>query len=542
MADTKRRFRPLWTAHPVWALVETWLVGLLILFPLSQTIEYLPSQVFDNGILVLCGACGLWMVLRTRVPQLHPLLQVGWELGVAIALGLLMAVGFRLSTDLLGWSDVWSQSNLGSITSILLVLTAPGYLVARIAVRLWLLWDRARRRRMLLSLTHAHLALVVLVMAAFVVFLVIGLAISENPGSYRPESGGLVAVLIDRIFHSLIPLLGIWTVMMIIAVIVMLPPSAVFSYFVARHTTRRLERLAATARAMREGDYGARVSVEGEDEVAQLQADFNTMAGELERTLRDLEAERDTVSHLLQSRRELIATVSHELRTPVATLRAMLESALKQGETPPPALRGGLAVMEGEVLRLQGLIDDLFTLSQAEVEKLALDCHSIDVAPVVRRSVAAMAPLAWQSGRVEVVAELPEELPPICADEARLEQILANLLRNSMRHTPPGGIVAVITAAEADVVRIEVRDTGEGIPPEELPRVWDRFYRGESARSSGARRSHGASAEDNPGAGLGLALVKELTEAMGGTVAVESQVGQGSTFTVRLPLAQTTSS
>ena len=122
MAETKWRFQPLWSAHPARALVETWLVGLLILFPLSLTIEHLPSQVFDNGVLVLCGACGLWMVLRTWVPPLHPLLQVGWELGVATALGLLMAVGFHLTTDLLGWSDVWSQSNLGSMTAILLVL------------------------------------------------------------------------------------------------------------------------------------------------------------------------------------------------------------------------------------------------------------------------------------------------------------------------------------------------------------------------------------------------------------------------------------
>jgi len=250
-----------------------------------------------------------------------------------------------------------------------------------------------------------------------------------------------------------------------------------------------------------------------------LQADFNAMAGELERTLLDLETQRDTIAHLLQSRRELVVNVSHELRTPVTTLRAMLESALKQGQALSPSLQGDLEVMEGEVLRLQGLIDDLFTLSQAEVEKLMLNCRPIDVAPVARRIVEAMSPLAWNAGRVEVVEELPDELPQVCADEARLEQILANLLRNGVRHTPPGGIVAVTAAAEEDAVRIEVRDTGEGIPPEELPHIWERFYHGEGSS----------------GAGLGLALVKELTEAMGGTVAVESTPGQGSCFTVRLP-------
>jgi signal transduction histidine kinase len=180
--------------------------------------------------------------------------------------------------------------------------------------------------------------------------------------------------------------------------------------------------------------------------------------------------------------------------------------------------------MEGEVLRLQRLIDDLFTLSRLEVEQLTMTCRPTDVAPVVQRIVDAMAPLAWSGGRVEVVAELPDEPPLACVDESRLEQILANLLRNGVRHTPPGGIVAVGVAAEEDTVKIEVRDTGEGISAEDLPYIWERFYRGENARTDDVR-----------GAGLGLALVKELVEAMGGSVEVESTVGEGSRFVVRLP-------
>jgi two-component system sensor histidine kinase BaeS len=120
--------------------------------------------------------------------------------------------------------------------------------------------------------------------------------------------------------------------------------------------------------------------------------------------------------------------------------------------------------------------------------------------------------------------ELPETLPDVCVDVGRFEQLLTNLLRNALRHTNPGGIVAVVAAAEPDAVRVEVRDTGTGISPEALPHVWERFYRGEEARARDAR-----------GAGLGLALVKELTEAMGGRVAVESTPGEGSTFSVWLP-------
>jgi signal transduction histidine kinase len=481
MIEAKPRFRFLWHAHPLWALAETWVLGLSILFFLSRVIGHVPPTVFFNGTLMLCGVCGMWMVLRTRVPQTRVLRQVLWELGVGLALSLIMAVGQRLSTDLLGWSDLWRQSGLDdALTNILLLLTGAGYLVARVGVRLWRLWDRLRRRRMVLSLTHALLTLAVLLMACFVVLMAIGVVLSGGLGPRQSESGGVIAVIADRVFLTFIPLVGIWGVMMVVALAVLLPPAAGFSYLVARRTTRRLETLATTARALREGDYAARVEVAGEDEMAQLQADFNAMAQDMESTLRDLQGERDTVAQLLQSRRELVVSVSHELRTPVATVRATLESTLnrEEGALSSP-LRHDLEVMEGEVLRLQRLIDDLFTLSQAEVEKLALDCHPVDVSPIVRRIVEAMAPLAWESGRVQVVADLPDELPLAWVDEARLQQVLANLLRNGIRHTPPGGIVAVMAVAEQDGVRIEVRDTGEGIPPQELSHIWERFYRGE---------------------------------------------------------------
>jgi signal transduction histidine kinase len=315
------------------------------------------------------------------------------------------------------------------------------------------------------------------------------------------------------------------TLLTIGTLLAVLPPSVILSYFVARRTTRRLETLAAATRALREGDLSARVPVVGEDEVAQLQDDFNVMAADLERATGDIQAERDKVASLLQSRRELIANVSHELRTPVATIRGYLESSLAGNSEAAPELRHDLEVMAREVERLQGLIDDLFTLARAEVDGLAIDLRPTDVDVVVQRRVEAMAPLAWQKGRVEVVAEVSPDLPPALADAGRLEQVLINLLRNGVRHTPPGGIVAVMVAGEADAIRIDVRDTGEGIPTEELPRVWERFYRGEGSR------------KDGRGAGLGLALVKELVEAMDGTVGVESVVGRGSCFTVRLPQA-----
>jgi signal transduction histidine kinase len=143
---------------------------------------------------------------------------------------------------------------------------------------------------------------------------------------------------------------------------------------------------------------------------------------------------------------------------------------------------------------------------------------------VVQQRLAALAPLAWERECIELLAEMPEDLPPVYADKGRLAQILTNLLRNALRHTPPGGIIVVRAEAEDDRVRLDVCDTGAGIAPEELGRIWERFYRGDEAR-----------AQDSHGAGLGLALVKELAEAMGGAVGVQSSVGQGSCFSVWLP-------
>jgi len=248
------------------------------------------------------------------------------------------------------------------------------------------------------------------------------------------------------------------------------------------------------------------------------------MAADLERTLDDLRAERDRVGGLLEARRQLVAAVSHELRTPVATVRGYLDSALHRADPLPPDLRADLETMEHELARLERLIEDLFTLARVEVGRLALRLEPTDVGALVRRLSETLAPLAWSQRRVQLLAEVPPALPPARADGERLEQVVGNLLANAVRHTPPGGLVAAAVAAEDGLVRIDVRDTGEGIAAADLARVFERFYR--AAGPDGAR---------GDGAGLGLALVKELAEAMGGSVAAESAPGQGSCFTVRLP-------
>jgi signal transduction histidine kinase len=266
-----------------------------------------------------------------------------------------------------------------------------------------------------------------------------------------------------------------------------------------------------------------RVDETAPGELAELGAAFNAMAADLQRTLDELQSERDRVAGLLEARRQLVAGVSHELRPPVATVKAYVESALRRDGAVDSQVRADLETMDRELDRLQRLIDDLFTLSRAEVGRLDLRIEAVDIAGVARRLVETSAPLAWRQRQVQVLTEVAPDVPLACADLQRTEQIISNLLSNAVRHTPPGGLVATVVRAEQDRVVLEVSDTGEGIDPDALPRVFERFYRAD----------HG----DANGAGLGLALVKELAEAMGGTVEAASERGKGSTFTVRLPIA-----
>jgi signal transduction histidine kinase/ligand-binding sensor domain-containing protein len=254
----------------------------------------------------------------------------------------------------------------------------------------------------------------------------------------------------------------------------------------------------------------------------------------LEQTMWAVQKERDRIAALLETRRQLVACISHDLRAPVTLLRGHLEAVLEPGRAPAAAGPDGmqawiagerqrLEVMLQELAHLQTLLDDLFTLSRLEVGQLALRPAAMDVAPVARRAVSSIAWPAWQQGRVTVDLEVPEAGLWAVADEQRLLQVLMNLLQNAVRHTLPGGLVAVSLGGSEDHIDIQVRDTGEGIRPDDLPYIWERFYQGSSACTGGT--------------GLGLALVKELTEAMGGSVGVSSTPGEGSCFTLILPRA-----
>ena len=511
----------------LWAVLEASLLGVLGCGALLAFHEVLTPRVAGQSVFFASPATALWLALRLRLPKWGGCRPIVRELGAGVLLCALLAGGCLGAVDLFGWSEVLQQTTWNQgIISVFLLASGPIFVGLRIAVHVWIYWGGLRERHLRWALTHAQLQLVLVVALCFTVVSLplLLVTLSSAPESVPPG----VALLFDRIVFTLLPFLGLEMIMVVVVLLVLLPPAAFISYLSARRTTRRLEALAATASALRSGDYAARVAVEGEDEVAHLQDDFNAMASDLEQTMHDLQNERIKVDQLLQTRRTLVAGVSHELRTPVSTLRGYLESMLGnwKGEEPAEHLRRDIEIMEREVVRLQRLIDDLFTLSRAEVDSLALDIAPTDVAELIRHRAEAMASLAWERGRVELSAEVAPDLPAVMADAGRLDQVLINLLRNAIRFTPPGGIILIAASVEEEHVRIDVRDTGQGIAPGDLPQIWTRFFRGsENDRV------------DDESAGLGLPLVKELTEAMGGVVAVESTLGQGSCFTVRLPVA-----
>jgi two-component system phosphate regulon sensor histidine kinase PhoR len=222
-------------------------------------------------------------------------------------------------------------------------------------------------------------------------------------------------------------------------------------------------------------------------------------------------------------RRDFVANVSHELKTPLTAIRGFAET-LAAGDVPPDRVKGFVGIILRHAERLERLIDDLLVLSRVESRKLPLDLGPVDVARVAVSVVRGMEP---QLGAHRVTAEVRSDgAPAAWADRRAVEQILTNLVDNAVKYSEPGGRIQIEVEGEPQHVTLRVRDSGIGIPDEDQPRVFERFYRVDKARS-----------RDLGGTGLGLAIVKHLAQAMGGDASVKSRLGEGSTFRVALPRA-----
>lgn len=310
-----------------------------------------------------------------------------------------------------------------------------------------------------------------------------------------------------------------------------LASSSLVGYLLSRRLVGRLERLGRAAEAFAAGDMGSRVDEGPDDEVGQFARQFNQMATRLSSTVAELESQKQQAQDALRAKRELVANVSHELRTPLASIRGHTESLLMRGVESDGDGRGEyLEVIHRETANLSRLIDDLFVLSTAEAGALPLSISPMSLGEVVDEVVDSIRTVARNERRVTIVSQIPRDLAIVLADRQRVAQVLANLVRNAVRHTPEGGLISLRASQRDGYAVVTVEDTGVGIPPDQLPHVFERFYRGDAARD----RASG-------GAGLGLAIVRELVEAMGGQVFADSVAGQGSSFSFTLPLASPSS-
>ena len=328
-----------------------------------------------------------------------------------------------------------------------------------------------------------------------------GAVVVMPKGQQPPPPGGLtnddasVSDLSDSINRYLL-----WGGLLGVAV------AAAVTFLVSRRILSPAESLAQAARALSRGDFSQRVKVHSRDEFGELAIAFNAMAEDLERTE--------------QLRRNMVADVAHELRTPLSNIQGHLE-AIRDGLL--PAEPATFDSIHEEVLLLTRLVEDLQELTLADAGQLTLIRQSADLADIARRAAAAAQPPAEARG-LTIETNLPTEPATAEVDPERIGQVLRNLLSNAITHTPEGGRVTVKLTDEGHELRLTVADTGVGIPAEDLPYVFERFYRVDRSRV----RATG-------GAGLGLTIAKRLVEAHGGTIGVQSELGKGTQFTITLP-------
>ena len=279
----------------------------------------------------------------------------------------------------------------------------------------------------------------------------------------------------------------------------------VLGVLLTRSLLKPIRELTHATQALTQGKRGEQIAVRSGDELGKLTMAFNQMS-------KDLACAEN-------ARRQMTADVAHDLRTPLTVLSAYIES-LGEGVLQPTPER--FEVMQTEVDHLSHLVEDLMMLAKADAGEITLKRQPISLADLLQR-IAKTYALQAESKGLTLTHQTAPNLPKLNMDEQRMTQVLGNLVSNAIRHTPSGGRIALAAVHEDDAIKLTVRDTGEGISAEALPFVFDRFFRGDHSRFASGEES-----------GLGLAIAKSLIEAHGGRIAVQSQVGVGTTFTISL--------
>ena len=279
----------------------------------------------------------------------------------------------------------------------------------------------------------------------------------------------------------------------------------------ANQALRPVDSITKAAEQIGAGDLTERVPVPQKmDEIGRLAATFNSMIARLQAAF--------------ERQKQFTSDASHELRTPLAVMRGELEVTLRRDRTPEEYQRTLGSNLE-EVIRLSRLVEDLLMLARADAGRVELRCEPVNLTDLCRNTVEYISPLADERAQT-LTYQAPPQAITINADQQRLKQLLLNLLDNAIKYTDHGGTITLSLTTDNQHAILAVTDTGRGIPAEDLPRVFDRFF----------RRSAKTSDRSAPGSGLGLSIVQWIVEAHGGKIEVSSELGKGSVFTVKLPL------
>lgn len=299
----------------------------------------------------------------------------------------------------------------------------------------------------------------------------------------------------------------------------------IVSFFSAKRIVRPLIELRNAAQTMSDGKYSIRVQVAGKDEIGALSTAFNSMADQLEKEVHELEDKNERLADLQQMRSEFVANVSHELKTPLTSIRGFVDT-LRSGKINEPIVQERfLEIIDIEVERLYQLISDILQLSEIEGMESDPELQRFNLSALID-DVATLLDDKASESHVAIIVEDCEALP-VLASQYRIKQVLINLVDNAIKYNSAGGKVYIKALREPEqMIAISVRDTGEGIPQEHLSRVFERFYRVDKSHS-----------REMGGTGLGLSIVKHIAQLYDGSATVESKVGEGSTFIVRLKIA-----
>jgi signal transduction histidine kinase len=290
----------------------------------------------------------------------------------------------------------------------------------------------------------------------------------------------------------------------------------VLGYLLSATVIDRVRLLKDAAGRLASGQLDTRVPVAGRDEISSLAGAFNQMAA-------DLQASSQRQRAAEQQRTDLIAWVSHDLQTPLASIRAVLEAVADGIVDDPQAIQRYLQTAQRDVRSLSLLIDDLFQMAQLDAGGLQLDLENASLSDLISDTLESFSELASRQG-VTIDGHAASDLDPVRMDTMRIGRVLNNLVGNALRYTPSGGRIQVAASRLGNSVAVTVSDTGQGIDPNDLPEVFNRFYRGEKSRS-----------KSTGGSGLGLAIARGIVRAHHGDLVVESTPGQGSRFTFTLP-------